>query len=112
MINNLDVGALLAKLNNGELTENINRLSQLLNAPETDENEEQAISASITDNAADPLNKEAYVNHHDPRINLLIAITPFLSTAKRNKAEMLLKPLNLLYFLRQFDSLAEQVEKS
>ena len=111
MKNNLDVSALLAKLNNGELAENINRLSRLLNTTETNETENDGGSAAAEKSSV-TFKSSTYIINYDPNINLLIAITPFLSERKRNKAEMLLKPLNLLYFLRQFNSIAEQTDHS
>ncbi|NLN06992.1 MAG: hypothetical protein GX167_05165 [Firmicutes bacterium] len=96
MPNSPDLSPLLSLVENGEIKETLNRVGRLLEARTADKT-----------NSAYPV-AGALVNHVDPGINLLLAITPFLSESKRSKVETLLKPLNVLFFLRQFLAMADR----
>ncbi|NLM45817.1 MAG: hypothetical protein GX200_03330 [Firmicutes bacterium] len=96
MPNNPDVSSLLALVENEDIKNTLNRVGRLLEARTA----RKANSANFLEGVS--------VSHVDPGINLLLAITPFLSAGKRSKVETLLKPLNILFFLRQFLAMAER----
>ncbi|HHX75252.1 MAG TPA: hypothetical protein GX699_10160 [Firmicutes bacterium] len=96
MHNNPDLSPLLSLLGSEEMKESINRVGRLLETRSA----EKAASAYP--------GRDALVGHADPRINLLLAITPFLSTEKRSKVEALIKPLNVMFFLRHFLALTDR----
>ncbi|NLZ93170.1 MAG: hypothetical protein GX922_04010 [Firmicutes bacterium] len=97
MSNNLDINNLLTAINNGDLTQSISRLQKALSSTGT-KNEEQSENSS----QAQFIIPENYVKHLDRRINFIMALLPLLSAEKQEKAEELLKPLNLAFFLNRY----------
>lgn len=113
--NNFDINSLLAMLDNEEMMEKAQQLQAMfagMNENKSDhENENNANDFKEFSQMLDALNGSSFntIKHNDPKVNLLIALKPFISSEfKKKQIDEYINLMNMSHFVK---TLSEMTQK-
>ena len=96
-----DIDQILPMLNSDDIMENISRLALLMGSPEKGESVKNMIGGILNQKNQNIENVNTKMEHVDPAINLLLAITPYLSENRRRVLGEYMKVLNMSFFMQE-----------
>ena len=107
MLKDLDMNTLLAQLNGLDLSESMKKINALRKGSQNENTVKEIQQTFMPQLRNQSAPKQA---HMDQNLNLLLAITPFLSEKRQRKMDTYLKPLNMMFFFKQYARIKEEIK--
>ena len=99
--NSMDLNKILSLIDNKDLLEKLNSLGLMLGNPEKGEQINELVSNLLEKKNEEVDNLSKSMLHTDHRLNLLLALKPYLSEKKKCRLDMCVKSMNMIFTIQQ-----------